>query len=497
MSFKEVNSLRKSGKLSQAAEMSKADMLNDALDIWNRRGAVWVYYEYMKIAAKENKISEFLLQLDKISKLKLPAGEKIVFDSMAWAVGKFLFANNNISSGVLSNIFRIIKDLPFDKPSDSYSFLLKSFKKHSGDWQEFTAFVYWWGLDNFQSTDYENYISEQGNKTPSLVESICIAISKQLLIEQNNKTSIEKFLPFIEHISNNYKRMQYPAYYYGLLLLRIGNKDLFLKAFIPFVKKKQKDFWVWSHLAEAFDKDSNDYFMSLCMSLYCGAPNKFTIKVRKDLADVFIRKKMFSEAKYELSVILITRQKEGWPLKEEHLNWLKYKWWDSAKVIKDNNNSYYKNGNNCKNQLLFSDVATQIAVVTHVNTDKKVFSFIVSKEIYGFSNYSIFGILPKKGDFIEIKLMPKKDAKSNFYKLYSLCKTKENASENIAKYIKGNIVINPGNSYGLIGNVFVSPNLVKNYELKNGQKINALAIQSYNKNRKSWGWQVISILNKS
>ena len=336
---------------------------------------------------------------------------------------------------------------------------------------------------NFQEEE-ENLRNQIEQKEKELSE----LVSKQGII----KKQIEDFLPRIEHISNNYKKMQYPPYYYGLLLLRMGDKDLFLKAFVPFVKKKQKDFWVWSHLAEAFEPTSEEYFMCLCKSMHCNAPDKFSIGVRQKLADAMVQRKMFAEAKYEYQKIIAIRENEGWPLKEVHKNWLRQSWWMTSVAVKTNQQLYAKNAG-LSNNLLYTDIPEQIAVVTNVNTSKKVFGFSISKEINGFSVYAMFDYIPKQGDFVKIRLKPKEDSKSNFYQLYSLKRTKEFPSDEIYKPIKGKLVIHRNNSFGFIDNVYVSPQIISKHRLANNQEIMAIAIQTYNTKRKAWGWNVIDI----
>ena len=495
MSFQEVNRLRKSGHLEKAAKISNADMLKDPNDEWNKRGAVWVYYDYMKIAAAKHQISEFLQQLEKISNLKLSSNEKMAFDAVAWSVGKLLFANEAIGSSILNKIFELIRDFNFSKPNESYSFLLNAFKKHSEDWHKFIEFVNWWGLDNFQRKDYESFVMDNGLKIPSLVESIYIAVSKKLLGGQNNKKQIEEFLPLIKNISVTYKNMKYTAYYFGLLLLKVGDKELFLKAFIPFVKRNKKSFWVWSHLAEAFDQSSQEYLMCLYKSMSCDAPDKFTISVRENLANALAKRKMHAEAKYEYEKIVKIRNNEKWPLKDEHKNWYKLVWWNSTIAVK-NNRDLYRKSNNFSANVFFVNEPEYTAVVVKVNPNKKVFEFSISKEISGYSVFSIFDIDLKKGDFVKLRLMPKEDEKSNFYKLYSLSKTKEIPSDEIYKTVEGKFVMLKGNSFGFVNNVYVSSQIINEYHLENSNYITATAIQTYNPKRKAWGWNVIDIIKK-
>lgn len=493
MSFKEVTTLRKSGKLDEALKMAKTDLSNDPDGEWPKRAIVWVYYEYMKLAFQKNDFEEIISQIENINKLKLPKNEKIVFSSVAWLTGKYLFANKQVSARKLNTIFKTIKKIPFPKPDDSYSFLLKAFKKHDSDDFDFLKFMDWWDINNFQDVDYKNYILENGTKMPSLVESVYIKISKLLLKEPYQLNKIDKFLPSIASVSKNYSNMQYPTYYYAKLLLATGNKEMFFEAFLPFARKKQRDFWVWDLISEIYDSNSDEYMSCLCKSLSCGAPDKFTGNVREKLAKRFIKNKQYSYAKFELSKIIESRKQEGWSIQKKHSDWQKLEWWNSTEAARSNSKVYEQNISIAES-LLFADVPEEIVVIEKVNGEKSIINFVVSKEKSGFSSYRKLKIKPKQGDIYAVRFMPKTDEKSNFYVISSLRECTRKPPENTYKVIEGKVEIKQGNSFGFVAGAFVPPPIVTQYNLKDGTRVKAAVINRYNSKRKVWGWNVIEII---
>ena len=58
MSFKEIKELRQAGKLNEALQMANQALEADRENIWNKRGAAWVYYDLLKINATA-KIKKF------------------------------------------------------------------------------------------------------------------------------------------------------------------------------------------------------------------------------------------------------------------------------------------------------------------------------------------------------------------------------------------------------------------------------------------------------
>jgi hypothetical protein len=492
MSFKEVNSLRKSGSLEEAFQMATADLQNEPNDIWSKRAMGWVYYEFVKKAVEINNITDFLVHVGEINALKLPEDETMLSDSLAWQIGKLLYANK-LAEPDLNKLFELIKTLSFSYPANQYSYMMKAFSKHGLEWNGYLDFVEWWGLSNFQQDDFVEFITEKGNKIPSTVESVYIKISKKLLIQPYNLDTIRVFVPKIAKVAIEYKKMQYPPYYYAKLLIALGDKKNFMQAFLPFARKKQKLFWVWDLMSNVFETDSKEYFSCLCKALSCGAPDKFTINVREKFAKVLGIRNMLPQAKYEYIKILETRKNEGWVLNEKHFGWLKDIWWDKTEAS-DSNTSLYNNNIEEAMLLLNADTPEDIVCVEHVNNDKKIINFVVSKNKYGFASYSSFNIKPKTGDVFAVRFEEKIDNKSNFYKVITINNTKNQPSSEIHRNIEGNLEIMPGNSFGFVNNVYVPPQLIEKYKLVNSAFIKGIAINKYQNGHKDWKWSVIKIL---
>ncbi len=491
MSFKEVNSLRKSGDLEEAFQMATADLQEEPENIWAIRAIGWVYYEFSKKAVENDDKADFLNHLEKIKILKLPPGETMLADSLAWQIGKLLY-RNRINPSHLDRLFKLIKDLPFSKPKEQYSFMIKAFGKYALEWDGFLDFVEWWDLSNFQDADYVEFVTEKGNKIPSTVESVYIKVSKNLLVKPYDLDAIRAFLPKIAKVANTYKNMQYPPYYHAKLLIALGDKQHFMEAFLPFARKKKNDFWVWDLMGEAYVHGSTEYFSCLCKSLACGAPDKFIINVREKLASVFVARKMLPEAKHEYNKIIETRKKEGWPLTKKHQDWPSQHWWQQTTAARSNTGIYESNGQTAMS-LLFANTPEEILCVEFVNPEKSVINFVVSKQKYGFTSYRGLNIKPKAGDVFAVRFADKTDDKSSFYKLLSISETDKVPPAETYKKTEGLLQIRPGNSFGFVNNIFVPPQLVKKHELQNGASIKGIALQTYNSRRREWGWGLIAI----
>lgn len=492
MTSQKVTELRKNAKFDEALELAQENLANDPDNIWNKRALAWVNYEFLKKAQLEKNLDDYIKNLKSIKLINLPASEVMLFDSCAWSIGKLLYHSKNVSPEIPEKIFKVIDTYHFSKPGDSYSFLMKSFNTHAGNWSGFVEFANWWGLNNFEQKDFQKYTLENGKKIPSLVESVFISISRQFL-QRNNIAEIERFIPVIGNLCKDYKDMQYPPYYYAKLLLALGDKENFIKAFLPFLRKKQKDFWVWDLLGEGLKDEKESYRACLCKSLLCGAPDKFTINVREKMALEMIIMQKFGEARCELETIIQTRKNEGWPITEKHLKYQNHPWWKSGESVKSNMGFYSKHASMVES-LLYRDMPEELLVVEHVNEARKVLYFVVSKAKSGYIYYGNFNIYPKRGDIFAVRFdMTQSPTKSNFFQVSSLVLSEKRMLEEVTKSISGNIKIKPGNSFGFVQDVFVSDQLVREYQLEHGQYIEGVAVIKYNKMKKAWGCSAINL----
>ena len=153
MSFKEVNELRKSGKLDEAFELAEADLRNDPDNIWSKRAISWVYFERLKINASVENYSLFLEALKAIGDLHLDEDNVMLFDSCAWQIGSLVFKlqkEEKVNFDKIEELFENLKSFTFTKPSTPYSLLYKAFHKNYMEWSGYLAFADWWGFENFE-----------------------------------------------------------------------------------------------------------------------------------------------------------------------------------------------------------------------------------------------------------------------------------------------------------------------------------------------------------
>ncbi|HOV84699.1 MAG TPA: hypothetical protein PLE52_07865 [Paludibacteraceae bacterium] len=504
MPYKEVNELRKSGKLEEALTMANQDLEKDPENIWNKRSMAWVYYEYLKKYATKEHFEIFMDFINKLKKLELPDDEKMVFDKCAYQIGKliFSFANDeHIDYSKINMLFENIKTFHFTKPSESYSFLYKAFHKFYKSWNNYLQFADWWGFDNFRPQDYLSK-DFNGKKSMSIVEQAYIAYAKKLLEGESkevegiilpkaiDKTKIEEFIPKLDIIIKTHPEYQYPPYFKAKLLLALGDEKDVLSDFIPFAKKKKNDFWVWELLADTFSDDERK-MACLCKALSLKTSDEFLINTRQKLAEILVRQNKFQEAKTEIEKILSVRKENHWKIPRNLSEWTEQSWFSNTKSNQDNS-TFYKQYVKVAEEILFADIPEETVVIEFVNENKSIINFVKDKSKHGFFSYSGMIEKPKIGDLISVRFNG--EGQDGFYKVLTIKKAQNDAVCNAVKNFQGNLKMKKEvASFGFVDDVFIEPSLIVKYQLNNHDMVKGKAVLSFNKKKNEWGWKAIEI----
>ena len=96
-------------------------------------------------------------------------------------------------------LFEVIRKLPFDKPSDSYSAMGKAFVRLGSLWPQLTEFIEWWGFDNFTDFDYRRY--PEDGRLESLVEKVYSEYLISLHRKGNGGQPSKAFFDGLNHLA--------------------------------------------------------------------------------------------------------------------------------------------------------------------------------------------------------------------------------------------------------------------------------------------------------
>ena len=540
MPAKEIKELRKAGKTDEAYAMAKAELdesisawtfaeglseedkkaviNSDNKVLWARRNISWVLFDYLKASTVSDKLPSFLKYLTELYALDLPADEKILYDQIAWQIGKIVFdfqkpfQKKNGEKGInfqrLMNhespekaleLLGFAQRFPFTIPSEAYSFLFKAFHKALKNDDGYLQLVDWWGLENFRKEDFEKENMTDGKEIMSIAEQAYIAYAKHLLPENKlgsqelaNLDKIKEFLPKLDKVIDEHPEYQYPPYFKAKLLLVLGDKEHMLSALLPFARKKMNDFWVWEVLSEAVN-DEDQILSCYCKALLCRTSEEFLVGIRQRIASLMVKKKLYPEAKKEIELLVAARTEKQFKIPVAVVSWMKQDWFETA-PSKDNNLDFYKQHQNLAEALLFSDFPDEEIVVDFVNADKKILNFVSVDNQSGFFKYDRFINDVNIGDILKVRFKEKKAEGPQ--QVYSITKASGPVtSALLVKSISGTVRIGVGKNFGFIDDVYIHPSTVRAANLTNGITIKGQAVKTYNSEKKQWGWKLFKIEN--
>lgn len=503
MSFKNIQELRKSGKLEEALQLTKEVLASDSENIWNKRGAAWVYYEYLKKYSEPQFYNDFKASLLQLQKLELPEDEKMVFDNSAWQIGSMIFSlqkKEQVDYAKINELFQLVQSFHFTKPSESYTFLYKAFHKGYNNWSNYLNFADWWSFENFLA---EDYLEEEYNerKSMSVVEQAYIAYAKKLLEgvpvdsygqqRELDEDKIKNFIPLLDVIINEHPEYKYPSYFKAKLLLALDSEENILSSFLPFAKQKRNDYWVWQLMAEIFVDDEETQFACYCKALSLKTREDFLVKIRQEMAGIFISREMYDEAKTEIEKIIQTRKKEGWKITNQITHWQNQPWYNTA-TTKLHNKEVYNLHLKKAEEILFQDIEEEVVVVEFVNENKNILNFVKDKNKFGFFNYSDQLSKPQIGDILKVRFNG--EGQNDFFKILSAKKVESSIGSVAMREFNGALKVITPHMFGFADDVFIESSLIDKHNLINGKLLTGKAILSFNKKKNEWGWKAFQLI---
>ena len=164
-----------------AYRIAREDWAADPSLVWPKNAIAWLLIKIMKIDAKAYAKDMFLERLEEFNHLGIPEGDKKLWGAVAWPIRDIVqdgYKMQWFTAGFGDKLFAIMRPMPFDKPSESYSAMLKAFIPLGGLWPHLADFIEWWGLCNFTPLDYRRF--PEGGELESLVERACSAYLEAL-----------------------------------------------------------------------------------------------------------------------------------------------------------------------------------------------------------------------------------------------------------------------------------------------------------------------------
>ena len=494
--LRDITTMCREGLMQEAYEIAMEEMKTDSANPWTQRKIGWVLYYMMKNDAQIGDYYGLLSHLEELKQLDLinTQEDKILLEcilfSIAGYVKEYARPTDIETPGKLSALFSKINKYEYE-PSKAYSFLLQTFIK-CDNWPQMADFLDWWNLDKLREEDHLPYQQNNGRTIISLAERAFIAKSK-VLLRIKDLARIKNFLPQIDALIKRHPEMLYPGYFYGKLLLSFGNTtDEALKVIMPFAQKKYSEFWVWQLLSEVFVNEQQKQLACLLRAVNCRTEEKFLGKVRITLAELYIRRKEFDLAKYQIDKVTQCYLSQGWRLPSKIDCWIVQPWFNTAKSSDNASIDYLS----ITNEILCKGAEESIAVVTYVDANSHKATLVYGKEKY--LKQKLQRNL-KAGDILKITYIIETDGKARVLKTEQARELPPNL--NYVKIVEGHINKRDDKDFAFLktdnGDYFISPNIVKKNNLQNNESVKSIVAYDYNQKKMSWDWRTISIITNN
>ena len=129
-------------------------------------------------------------------------------------------------------------------------------------------------------------------------------------------------------------------------------------------------------------------------------------------------------------------------------------------------------------------------VVSFVNREKKLISFVKNQNIQGFFSYKQLNMSFKIGDLLQVRLEKVED--KGFYRVRTIERSEKREAEALREVV-GNFRAIPKQDFGFVDVVFVAPDLIKANQLQDGDELVCKSMLSFDKKKNQWGWRALEI----
>lgn len=488
---RDITLMCKAGHIQEAYDLAKTNLLAMPADVWKQREVGWALYYMIKVESEYGDYDKMLEHIDELKSLNqlTLANDAMIFDNVQFQIANYIKKHVALmdidAPSKLSMLFLKLKDYNF-KPSLGHSYLLQVCIKFE-HWLELLDFIDWWNLDNLTQEDYTPYINSTGQKVMTLAERAFIANSKALL-KQTDLERIENFLPKLENLMNNHKEMMYPGYFYGKLLLALGeNSSEALKVIVSFARKKVTEFWVWQLLSEVFTNDEEKQLACLLRAFHCKTQEIFLGKVHVKIANIYIKRGLLNSARFHINAVSQCYTSKGWKIPNDIDCWKHQPWFNSTIADKNDHIDYMS----ITNAILYDGAEECIAVVTYVAPNSQK-SFI----IYGKEKRTVQKLRFKAYAGKILKLHYVTDSEGRIKVLNSTTALLPSDID-YAKYVEGTVDKREDKDFAFLRsgtiNSFISPSLVRKYNIKNGDNVKSLIVYDINKKKETWNWVCVDL----
>lgn len=497
----EIYKLRKEGHFTKAYTAATELLEKHPGNAEILQALGWVLYDFLKQQGDKGTVEGVQKVMDKIVAIAQPCFENFYFERVVAVCSYFLYKQRVERKEINfpKNIAFSVLKLPYERPSAVHSTWLETILNFKTDALAFLEFAKAWGPESFSETDFVKRTNKAGQPYVSLAESYVLFLAKAWLSVNASKSQFNappfsfqahEIIDLIDSVSSKVRANPFFDYYKSQLFLIDGKADKAKQSFAVVVAQKPNDSWVWGTLA-GFYNDKPDWQLPLlCKALHCPGPGEMKVKLHQQLAQVLSDKALFAEANHELEKAIGIREKNNWPIPAALLKVqteIKLADIDMYSGEKD----YYKKHSHQAFSIAFSALPSKEAVLTELFRDDKktVVSYVVNREESGRFRQQAWMPKAGAGQTCRLFLSPTKPGQVLYWEPVQI-----SLPESIVRQVSGTVKTVAGKNFTFVEDVFVPPALSALLTKADSTKARILAVCSFDKFKKKWGWRAIKII---
>jgi hypothetical protein len=544
--FSEITSLRKSGRIDEAYELGKTSRAQFPADSWVLGAFGWCVVELVKRHANTPASDDFKRYLGELADLPVQPSDKVLqaqrerWLSLADEAGRD--AERARQSGKQGDhegaiaIFSQIADAGKLRDADRMSFgwelchatqaVIKSgngptlagaqigkarrhianyFKLglsgpdllHSRIAQQALALskaghvkivplARIWDLHCFRLEDHERFRTDGGKTLPALSESLVNLVAKEAAANGTD-ADVEFVLPHAERISEKFPDNQWLKMNRVKLLSRLGRDEDARSLAVEFVRAKSREFWAWDLLGDLLE-DRATKVACYAKALTCSSDDAFTGQVRLKFAEG-ISGEHPGEARTEIERVIEASRAAGHrvPAKAEELT---HRGWYIQAEPSQVTAAFYDKWSDPADDFLLAQLPKRLAVIDHVNHERKLFHFIVDKGVDGVAPFTTFGKAPKEGQVVRVRVDTVTGPDGGRTSLLSIDQTDELIPSHLGKNFRDEVRVSNGMGF-MPDNIFISSAMITAGGIGDGDIVEGMALLNFDKKKQRWGLKAL------
>lgn len=420
-------------------------------------------------------------------------------ESVLWSVNRFLLRvqPEQLSLADLAGLVSLGRLFVGPTPSLVRSVWWKALIRHAAtgiDWLGLFAELGW--DEGFRAEDEQPETFGEGKSISPLMERLLGVVCRQLL--QTIPLTDELAAPWLKRLTesaNQHPDWPFLPYYHARLLQQLNRPEEAMRVFLPFARRKKRDFWVWSLLTDLLPNATSEQLLACyARALTLNTPEPFLVKVRQRAASLLIQVDRWADARAEIDRLVQTRRENNWSIPVEVVQWTNDDRYTQVMASPLNEWSHALAAQ--ADNLLCADLSLaveQVVLVTGIDSSGNYCTVAIDGHTSGSFPSKKFRLNVSTGDRLLLQYtMVSKQGRQQLY-VFSAQQTEAPCTQLQTRSLVGPLRIMPGKSIGFVGDIYVPAELLTGTATLADQLVAVKAVESWNNAKKKMGWRAFQI----